>query len=276
MGAHYEQQRRLFDGGRRRQIQQHSHPPPQHLFCPQPQQLRPHYGGPASEIWCERCGRAAREAKMCAAREPRRFNGIYGTCSERGHLSWHCLLRRDRICSDVPTLSSPPLINRSGRGGTGYDLPMLPPSYSGRSGGTGCDIPRSPPGYSGSNNDYGTNGGSQQQYGSGSHRYRAKPFVRHHSGGDGTAPSPPQQPAPRPFSSFGWEQRYNGGHSRQQPGPRPFSSFGWEQRYNGGNSTALWPQQQQGPHPFRSFGWEQRYACRNVPPVNGELSNSIS
>ena len=36
------------------------------------------------------------------------------------------------------------------------------------------------------------------------------------------------------FSSFVRDQRYNGGHSTappQQPRPRPFSSFGWEQRY---------------------------------------------
>ena len=101
---------------------------------------------------------------MCAARGPRRFNGICdNTCSERGHLSLHCLLRRDRVYSDVPTLSSPPQINRSGRGGSGYDLPMSPPSYSGRSDGTGYDIPRSPPQYSCSNNCSGTNGGPQQQ-----------------------------------------------------------------------------------------------------------------
>ena len=130
---------------------------------------------------------------MCAARGPERFNGICGTCSERGHLSFRCLLRRDRIYFDVPSLSSPPQINRSGRGGTGYDLPMLPPSYGGRSGGTGCDIPRSPPQYNGRNNGYDTNRGSQQQYGCGadgsagygatfvqqygssSHSYRAKP-----------------------------------------------------------------------------------------------------
>ena len=140
---------------------------PQHLFWPQPQKLGPHYGGPASGIWCERCGRAGHEAKMCAARGPRRFNGICGSGSERGHLSCHCLLRRDRIHSDVPILSSPPQINRSSHGGTSYDLPMSPPSYSGRSDGTGCDIPRSPPQYSGSNNNYGTNGGPQQQNGSG-------------------------------------------------------------------------------------------------------------
>ena len=235
---------------------------------------------------------------MCAAQEPRRFNGLCGTCSGRGHLSCHCLLRRDRIYSDLPTLSSPPQINRSGRGGTGYDLPMSPPSYSGRSGGTGCDIPRSPPQYSGSNNGYGTNGGPQQQYGRGAdgsagygatfaqqqqgpRPFRSFGWEQRYNGGHSTALWPQQQPAPRPFSSFGWEQRYNGGHStalwpQQQPGPRPFSSFGGEQRYNGGHSTALWPQQQSGPRPFGSFGWEQRYACRNGPPVNGGLSNSIA
>ena len=268
---------------------------PQHSFCPQPQQLGPHYGGPALGIWCERCGRAGHKAEMCAAREPRRFNGICGTCSERGHLSGHCLLRRDRIYFDVPTLSSPPQNSRSGRGGTGYDLPCgrhnnwghitaarlresgcercgragheakmcaareprrfnghcgtcsgrghlschcllrrdriysdvptlssppqinrsgrggtgddsqtSPPSYSGRSGGIGCDIPRSPPQYSGSNNGYGTNGGPQQQYG---------------RGGDGSA-------------------GYGATFAQQQQGPRPLRSFGWEQRYNGGHITA--------------------------------------
>ena len=104
---------------------------------------------------------------MCAAREPRELNGLCGTCSELGLLSCHCLLQRDRIYSDVQTLSSPPQINRSGRGGTGYDLPISPPSYGGRSSGTGCDIPWSPPQYSGSNNGYGTNEGPQQQYGRG-------------------------------------------------------------------------------------------------------------
>ena len=98
----------------------------------------------------------------------------------------------------------------------------------------------------------------------GSHCYRTKPFVRHYSGGDGTALSLQQQPAPRPFSSFGWEQMYNGGHStalspQQQAGPRPFSSCGWEQRNNGDHSTALSPQQQPGLRPFSSFSWEQRY-----------------
>ena len=164
--------------------------------------------------------------------------------------------------------------NYSGRSGDPgydipwYDLPMSPSSYSNRSDGPGYDIPCSLPQYSGS------------------HCYRAKPFVRRYSGGDGTALSPQQQPAPRPFSSFVWDQRYNGGHSTappqqpvprpfsnfvrdqryngghstappQQPAPRPFSSFGWDQRYNGGHSTA--PQQQPGPCPFSSFGWDQRY-----------------
>ena len=150
---------------------------------------------------------------MCAAREPRRFNGLCGTCNEVGHLSCHCLLQRDRIYSDVPTLSPPPQINRSGRGRTGYDLPMLPPSYSGRSGGTGYNVPWPPPQYSGSNSGYGTNEGPQQQYGRG-------------AGG-----------------SAGCGVTF----AQQQPAPRP----------------------------FRSFGWDQKYACRNGPPVNGGLSNSI-
>ena len=74
-----------------------------------------------------------------------------------------------------------------GHGPTAYVL-QLP--TSGRSSGTGCDIPRSPPQYSGSNNGYGTNRGPQQQYGV-----------------DGTALWPQQQHDPRPFCSFGWEQR---------------------------------------------------------------------
>ena len=124
-----------------------------------------HYSGPASEIWCEQCRRAGHEAKMCVAREPWRFNGLCDTCCWLGHLSCDCLLQRDRLYSDVPTLSSPPI---------------SPPSYSGRSGGPGHDIPCSPPQYSGT------------------HCYRAKPFVRRYSGGDGTALSRQQQPAPPP------------------------------------------------------------------------------
>ena len=140
---------------------------------------------------------------MCAARQPRRFNGICGTSTERGHLGCHCLLRRDRIYSDVPALSSPPQINHSGRGG-GYGLPMPSPAYSGRSGGTGCDISQSPPQYSGSNNGYGTNGSPQQQYGRGPDG----------SAGYG-ATFAQQEQGPRPFCSFGWEQRgaCSGSHS---------------------------------------------------------------
>ena len=92
----------------------------------------------------------------------------------------------------------------SGHGPTAYVL-QLP--TSGRSSGTGCDIPRPPPQYSGSNNGYGANRGPQQQYGSGSRSYRAKPFVRYYRGGDGTALWPQQQHGPHPFCSFGWEQR---------------------------------------------------------------------
>ena len=91
-----------------------------------------------------------------------------------------------------------------GHGPTAYVL-QLP--TSGRNSGTGCDILRSSPQYIGSNNGYGTIMGPQQQYGRGSRSYRAKPFVRHYRGGDGTAPWPQQQHGPRPFSSFGWEQR---------------------------------------------------------------------
>ena len=91
----------------------------------------------------------------------------------------------------------------SGHDPTAYVL-QLP--TSGRSS-TVCDIPWSPPQYSGSNNGYGTNRGPLQQYGSGSRSYRAKPFVRHYRGGDGTALWPQQQHGPRPFCSFGREQR---------------------------------------------------------------------
>ena len=180
---------------------------------------------------------------MCAAREPRRLNGLCDTCCWFGHLSCNCLLQRDRIYSDVPSLSSPP---QSNRGGPGYDIPcyppqQTPPSYSGRSGGLGYDIPCYPPQqpaprlfsssvrgqryngghstappqykYCGSNNGYGTNEGPQQQYG---------------RGADGSA------------------------------------GYG-----------AIFPQQQPGPRPFSSFGWEQGYACHDGPLVNG-LSNSIA
>ena len=169
---------------------------------------------------------------MCAAREPRRFNGLCDTCCWLGHLSCDCLLQRDRIYSDVPALSSPPI---------------SPPSYSGHSGGPGYNIPCSPPQCNGS------------------HCYRAKPFVRRYSGGDDTALSPQQQPAPRPFLNFVRDQRYNGGHSTappQQPAPRPFSSFVRDQRYNGGHRTA--PQQQPGPLQARHQ--------RRLQPPSGTLS----
>ena len=119
----------------------------------------------------------------------------------------------------------------SGRSGDpGYDVPcyppqQTPPSYSGRSGSPGYGIPcyplqqpaprpfssfvrgqryngghsAAPPQhkYCGSNIGYGTNEGPQQQYGRGA------------SGSAGYgATFPQQQPGPRPFPSFGWEQRY--------------------------------------------------------------------
>ena len=125
----------------------------------------------------------------------------------------------DIPCYDLPILPSP----YSGRsGGPGYDipchdLPMSPPSYSGHSGGPDYDIPCSSPQYNGSHcyrskpfvrrysggdgtalspqqqttSSYsGRSGGpgydipcSLPQYSS-SHRYRAKPSVRHYIGGD--------------------------------------------------------------------------------------------
>ena len=99
----------------------------------------------------------------------------------------------------------PPFLGgpESGHGPTAYVL-ELPTSCRSS---TAYDIPWSPPQYSGSNNGYGTNRGPQQQYGSGSRSYYAKPFVRHHRGGDGTALWPQQQHGPRPFCSFGREQR---------------------------------------------------------------------
>ena len=167
----------------------------------------------------------------------------------------------DIPCHDLP-ISPPSYSGRSGGPGYDipwYDLPISPPSYCGRRGGPGYDIPCSPPQYSGS------------------HCYRAKPFARRYSGGDGTALSPQQQPAPRPFFSFVRDQRYNGDHSTappQQPAPRPFSSFVRYQRYNGGHSTA--PQQQPAPRPFSSFDWDQRYACHSRPPVNARLANNFA
>ena len=105
-----------------------------------------------------------------------------------------------------------------------------------------------------------------QQYGSGGHRYRAKPFVRHHSGGDGTILWPQQQQGPHPFCIFGWEQ---GGACRNGPPVNDGLANSIAQgHHSGGDGTALWPLQQQGPRLFCSFGWEQRGACRNEPPVD--------
>ena len=216
----------------------------------------------------------------------------------------------DIPCYDLP-LSPPSYSGRSGGPGydiSWYDLPMSPPSYSGRSGGPGYDIPwyvlpLSPPSYSGRSGGPGYDVPCSSPQYSGGHCYRAKPFERRYSGGDGTALSPQQQPAPRPFSSFVRDQRYNGGHRtapQQQPAPRPsssfvrdqryngdhstalpqqpaprlFSSFGWDQRYNGDHSTAS--QQQPRPRPSSSFGWDQRYACYSRPPVNAGLANNIA
>ena len=140
-----------------------------------------------------------------------------------------------------------------------YDLPISPPSYNGRSGGPGYDIPCSPPQYSGS------------------HCYRAKPFMRHYSGGDGTTLSPQQQtggpgydiPCSPPQYSGGhcyrakpFVRRYSGGDGtplspQQHPAPRPFYNFVRDQRYNGGHRTA--PQQQPAPRPSSSFVRNQRY-----------------
>ena len=271
---------------------------------------------------------------MCAAREPRRLNGLCGTCSELEHLSCHCLLQRDRIDSDVPTLSSPPQINRRGRGGTGCDLPMSPPSYSGRSGGTGYDIPWSPPQYSGSNNGYGTNEGPQQRYGRGAdgsagygatfaqQQTMSPPSYSGSSGGTGyDIPwSPPQYSGSNNGygTNEGPQQRYGRGADgsagygatfAQQQTMSPPSYSGpsggtgydipWSPpQYSGSNNGygtnegpqqrsgrgadgsagygATFAQQQPAPRLFRSFGWDQRYACRNGPPVNGGLSNSIA
>ena len=57
-------------------------------------------------IWCEQCRRAGHEAKMCAAREPRRFNGLCDTCRWFGHLSCDCLLS---AIAYIPTCQPFPL-----------------------------------------------------------------------------------------------------------------------------------------------------------------------
>ena len=96
----------------------------------------------------------------------------------------------------------------------------------------------------------------------------------HHGGGDGTALWPQQQQGPRPFCSFGWEQR---GASRNGPPVNGGLVNSIAQgHHSGGGGTALWTQQQQGPRSFCSFDREKRGACRNGAPVNGGLANSIA
>ena len=226
---------------------------------------------------------------MCAAREPRRFNGLCDNCCWFGHLSCDCLLQRDRIYSEVPTLSSP---SQSNRGGSGYDIPcyppqQTPPSYSGRSGGPGYDIPcyppqQTPPSYSGRSGGPGYDIPCYPPQ-------QTPPSYSGSSGGPGyDIPCyPPQQPAPLPFSSFVRGQRYNGGHSTAPPQHKYCGSNngygtneGPQQQYGRGADgsaeyVATFPQQQPGPRPFSSFDWEQNYACRDGPPVNG-LANSIA
>ena len=203
---------------------------PQEESPPSPDGSGPH---------CERCGRKGHVARICRA--PSRFEGICDTCGQYGHRMRYCI--RNQPAPHAHVVAAPVGYHRAmqqaGNGGDGvafaaedgghedegyFGGPFSsvfggpepghgPTAYvlqlptSGRSSGTGCDIPRSPPQYSGSNNGYGTNRGPQQQCGSGSRSYRAKPFVRHCRGGDGTALWPQQQHGPRPFCSFGREQR---------------------------------------------------------------------
>ena len=235
---------------------------------------------------------------MCAARDPRRFNGLCETCCWFGHLSCDGLLQSDRIYSDVPTLSSPP---QSNRGGSGYDIPcyppqQTPPSYSVRSGGPGYDIPcyppqQTPPSYRGRSGGPGYDIPCYPPQ-------QTPPSYRGRSGGPGyDIPCYPPQQTPPSYNGRSGGPGYDipcypsqqtppsyrgrsGGpgydipcYPPQQPAPRPFSSFVRDQRYYGGNSTA--PPQQPRPRPFSSFGWEERGACRDEPPVNG-LANSIA
>ena len=135
---------------------------------------------------CERCGRKGHMARICRA--PLRFEGTCGFCGQYGHRMRHCI--RNQPAPNAHVVAAP--IDAGGNGSYGSG------AY-GRGYGDGS--------YSGSNNGYGTHRGPQQQYGSSSRSYRAKPFVRHYRGGDGTALWPQQQHGPRPFCSFGWEQR---------------------------------------------------------------------
>ena len=136
-------------------------------------------------------------ARICRA--PSRFEGICDTCGQYGHRMRYCIRNQPAphahvvAASVAPPAPSAPVFSAPPTGGSGYN------GAHGYGGGDGS--------YSGSNNGYGTHRGPQQQYGSGSRSYRAKPFVRHYRGGDGTALWPQQQHGPRPFCSFGWEQR---------------------------------------------------------------------
>ena len=161
---------------------------PQEESSPSPDGSRPH---------CERCGRKGHVARICRA--PSRFEGICDTCGQYGHRMRYCIQNQPAPHAHVfaapvaPPAPSAPVFSAPPIGGSGYN------GAYGYGGGDGS--------YSGSNNGYGTTRGPQQQYGSGSRSYRAKPFVRHYRGGDGTALWPQQQHGPRPFCSFGWEQR---------------------------------------------------------------------
>ena len=135
---------------------------------------------------CEPCGRKGHMARICRA--PLRFEGTCGFCGQYGHRMRHCI--RNQPAPHAHVVAAP--IDGGGNGSYGGGV-------YGRGYGDGS--------YSGSNNGYGTHRGPQQQYGSGSRSYRAKPFVRHYRGGDGTALWPQQQHGSRPFCSFGWEQR---------------------------------------------------------------------
>ena len=161
---------------------------PQEESPPSPDGSGPH---------CERCGRKGHVARICRA--PSRFEGICDTRGQYGHRMRYCIRNQPAPHAHVvaapvaPPAPSAPVFSAPPTGGSGYN------GAHGYGGGDGS--------YSGSNNGYGTHRGPQQQYGSGSRSYRAKPFVRHYRGGDGTALWPQQQHGPRPFCSFGWEQR---------------------------------------------------------------------
>ena len=150
---------------------------PQEESPPSPDGSGPH---------CERCGRKGHVARICRA--PSRFEGTCGFCGQYGHRMRHCI--RNQPAPHAHVVAAP--IDGGGNG-----------SYGGGAYGRGYGDGS----YSGNNNGYGTHRGPQQQYGSGSRSYRAKPFVRHYRGGDGTALWPQQQHGSRPFCSFGWDKR---------------------------------------------------------------------